>query len=164
MSGSMTGHAGTTGRARPTPTRIRLAAALGIAVFVSGCSMSDVELNGGIFDLMGVSSKTQTRVAEPKLAPRAPLVLPPSKDRLPDPEAPGAQVAGTQDGSWPVDPEDKRKSGAKQAADAQAAYCNDGNWKNKAVRDDVAANQGPSGSCSPSVLSGLKKGLFGGSN
>ncbi len=154
----------TSGHAKPARRGLRLAAVVAVGLLASGCSMGDVELNGGIFDLMGVSSKTQARAREPKLAQRAPLVLPPNSDRLPDPEAGGPQVAAAGDQNWPVDPDQKRKSSAQQAADAQAAYCNDGNWKSKAVRDDVAASQGPNGGCSPSILSGLKKGLFGNSN
>lgn len=155
----------TTDRPRSASLRLKAAAALTAAVLASGCSSGDVELNGGLFDLMGVGSSTQKRTAEPKLPQRAPLVLPPNGDRLPDPEQqPGTQVAGAVDPQWPVDPEDKRKGGAKSAADAQAAYCNDGNWKNKAVRDEVKAGQGPSGACTPSILSGLKKSLFGGSD
>lgn len=154
----------TTDRARRHSLRLKAAAVLTAAVLASGCSSGDVELNGGLFDLMGVSAATQKRAAEPKLAQRAPLVLPPSQDRLPDPEQQTTQVAGAVDPAWPVDPEDKRKGGTKAAADAQAAYCNDGNWKQKAVRDDVKAAQGPSGSCTPSILSGLKKSLFGGSD
>ncbi len=56
-----------------------------------------MELNGGIFDAVGLNDAK--KVGDPKLAERAPLVVPPSLDRLPPPgETPApTEIAGIKD-------------------------------------------------------------------
>ena len=57
------------------------------ATLVLRCGGVDgLELNGKLFDWMGVSSSAMEQSKrEPQLAARAPLVLPPNSNRLPEP-------------------------------------------------------------------------------
>ena len=133
------------------------AALLGLA----GCGGLDgVEFNGKIFEAVGMTGALGKR-DEPKTEPRAPLVLPPSNERLPAPgemaAAAPAQVA--PDPAWPNDPDKRKASNAAAQKQAQADYCRDGNWKEKAMREDqkAAAAQANCGS----IFSVLGKTLFG---
>ena len=59
-----------------------MSAPLCLAFGASGCSMDDVQFNGGIFDAVGLSDAARAKNrSEPELAGRAPLVVPPSLDR-----------------------------------------------------------------------------------
>ena len=50
-----------------------------------GCA-DGIDLNGKVFDWMGVSpAAMEASRREPKMAERAPLVLPPDANRLPEP-------------------------------------------------------------------------------
>ena len=64
-----------------------LLAASALGLGVAGCSMDDVQFNGGIFDMVGLSdsAKAKTSTGDPKLAARPPLVVPPTLDHLPPP-------------------------------------------------------------------------------
>jgi hypothetical protein len=97
---------------------------------------------------------------EPKAEQRAPLVLPPSSEKLPEPGelAPAGPVQTAQ--AWPNDPDKQRAASEAAKKQAQAEYCRDGNWKEKALGDELAAARGPSGSCG-SIFSALSKTLFG---
>jgi hypothetical protein len=141
----------------------RLAAGVttALAVALSGCSMGDIELNGKIFDALGVSSASQTGKKEPRLAARPTLVLPPNPDALPDPTTIPAPIAVADDPSWPKDPDDARRSAAVDGARKQEEFCRqDGNWREKAMRDEVGSTSGPGGNCSGNIFSAIfgKKG------
>lgn len=132
-------------------SRCALGAAVLAALALSGCGNDGVELNGTIFDYLGVSSAAQSqRNAEPKLASRTGIVLPPQLDRLPEPGS-GESAEGASQ-AWPDDP-DARKAAAASESDRQhAAFCRDALWKARAQgQQDVQIN-GPKGPCSPSVL------------
>src|SRR5262245_47417632 len=66
-----------------------------------GCSMDDVQFNGGLFDMVGMSdaAKANSPKGDPRVAERAPLVVPPTLDRLPQPGAQAQQqeIAGIND-------------------------------------------------------------------
>jgi len=131
-----------------------MAALLGLA----GCGGIDgVDFNGKIFDAVGMTGALGKR-PEPKTEARAPLVLPPASERLP---APGEMAAAPQqpDSAWPNDPDKGKASKEAAQKQAQAEYCRDGNWKDKAMRDDekAAAAQAQCGS----LFSVLGKQLFG---
>jgi len=125
-----------------------LAAAAALAM--SACAPGDVELNGKLFDMVGVGTGSQSTKA-PKLAERAPLVVPPSLDRLPPPET--ASVAAN-DASFPVDPEQRGSQSQDELKRRQAAYCKENYDKAIALGDETKANsaRGPLGLCSPSAL------------
>lgn len=137
------------------------AAACATVIGLAGCGGIDgIELNGKIFDALGVSTGSLGPRPEPKVEQRSPLVLPPVADRLPEPgSAPAPAVAGNVQ-SWPVDRDQKKIADAAEAKKKQEEHCQDGNWKEKAMRDEAAASQGPSGGCG-SIFSALSKSLFG---
>ena len=94
-----------------------------LAATLAGCSGGDsgVELNGKLFDAVGLSG-TAKKSAEPKLAERAPLVPPPRTDALPTPGSGGADASHM---AWPDDP-DKRKAAAAAAENKKISkYCSD---------------------------------------
>lgn len=128
-----------------------------------GCGGFDgVELNGKVFEAVGLTGALGGKKAEPKTEARAPLVLPPQSERLPEPGslAAAAPTGSVPDPAWPNDP-DKRKASSETAKkQAQTQYCQDGNWKERAMRDEVGAAHGPQGSCG-NIFSVLGKSLFG---
>jgi hypothetical protein len=124
------------------------------ALLLSGCA-DGVDLNGKVFDWMGVSPAAQeARRNEPKLAERAPLVVPPDVSKLPEPgseRAPG-QVA------WPNDPEQRKLAEAKERERLHLAYCRgEIQWKERALNKDNNAPRSPYGPC-PGLFGGLISG------
>ncbi|HUS98034.1 MAG TPA: hypothetical protein VMX97_15000 [Hyphomicrobiaceae bacterium] len=117
---------------------------------LSGCSGYDVELNGGIFDMMGVSKATQKRKGDPEVAQRTGLVVPPSTASLPAPGT-GPQAAATAGASWPVDPEQAKADKTLQAQRQQDAFCQEARRRVKTGIDQVLAD-GPIGSCHESIV------------
>ena len=85
------------------PRGVVLAIPLCLAFAAGGCSMDDVQFNGGLFDMAGLSdsAKAKLKSGDPQVAERAPLVVPPSLQRLPQPgepaQAPDQQLAAIQD-------------------------------------------------------------------
>jgi hypothetical protein len=142
---------------------VQLGAIATLAVALTGCGGVDgVELNGKIFDALGVSTSSLGPRPEPKLEQRSPLVLPPDPNKLPEPG--GGQAPAVADASWPKDRDQLKKASADEAQRKQEEYCRDGNWKEKAMKDEAAAQAGgPYGSCG-SVFSVLSKTLFGAQN
>jgi len=138
--------------------RLRLlAGALGTAasLLLGGCA-DGIELNGKVFDLLGVSpAAMEASRREPKLAERAPLVMPPDANRLPDPgSAPGP---GGDQANWPSDPEQRKLAAAQERERLHLAYCRgDIQWKERALKskDGSGTNLSPYGPC-PSIFGGL---------
>jgi hypothetical protein len=134
-----------------------LAGALGTAasLLLGGCA-DGVELNGKVFDFLGVSpAALEASRREPKLAERAPLVMPPNANRLPDPgSAPGP---GIDQANWPSDPEQRKLAAAQERERLHLAYCRgDIQWKERALKskDGSSTNLSPYGPC-PSIFGGL---------
>ena len=97
-----------------------------MALSLTGCASYDLELQGGLFDLAGISgSALKGSSAEPKVAARNPLVVPPRTDKLPQPGArrAAAPPAVAPQQAWPVDPETRKVAMAKAAKDRRRAYC-----------------------------------------
>jgi len=118
-------------------------------LLLAGCS-DGVALNGKIFDWMGVSPAAQAaRKREPKLAERAPLVMPPSSNRLP---APGSGAEPTNI-AFPDDPEQRKAREAKERERLHMAYCRgEIQWKERALKkDNASAPRSPYGPC-PSLF------------
>lgn len=127
---------------------------------LSGCS-DGVELNGKIFDVLGVSpAAMEGQKREPKMAARAPLVLPPDVNRLPEPgSAPTATASIAQDPNWPADPEQKKAAAAKERERLHLAYCRgEIQWKERVLNKDESAPRSPYGPC-PGLFGGLTEGL-----
>jgi hypothetical protein len=140
----------------PSSRMIRFAMAALAAMAVSGCSMDDVELNGGVFDALGVGGN-QPKSAEPKLAARTPLIVPPSTASLPSPgtppEALQADVTVALD-----DPDRKILVSEAEKQRQQDEYCAKHYDTAKSVGDASADSiEGPLGPCRPSVLTAVKK-------
>ncbi len=114
-----------------TPPRLLRAPilALGCAVFLSlagGSGVdSGIELNGKVFDAVGLSGGSKSR-SEPKLAERAPLVPPPSLAALPAPDSgPGSGQGSAGHMAWPNDPDRQRSAGAAASKQALDKKCKD---------------------------------------
>jgi hypothetical protein len=123
----------------------------------AGCSMDEVQFNGGVFDAVGLSDSARAKSSsgEPKLAERAPLVVPPTVDNLPKPgeeQAPAPALAAIKDA-------DAVKQASKEERERQqAAYCKE-NYEDPKMRgdDSVDSVEGPLGPCRPSALNAIKK-------
>jgi hypothetical protein len=118
---------------------------------LAGCSAGDVELNGSVFDTLGVGSKSQTANREVKVPERQGLVVPPNLERLPEPGSESAQQATA---ALPVDPEQRRVAAASQAEQQHRAYCEKAMQKARINRDLSPVN-GPLGRCDASILDSL---------
>lgn len=131
---------------------------------LGGCGGVDgVELNGKIFEAAGLTGSLGGKRVEPKTEARTPLVLPPQSDRLPEPGSlAAAPQAATADQSWPNDPDKTKAQNAAAQKQAQAEYCRDGNWKEKALDDKAAGAPGPDGSsCGSGIFGIVGKSVFG---
>jgi hypothetical protein len=109
-----------------------------------GACMEGTELNGKVFDLLGVSSSSQERArAEPKMAPRSGLILPPNAERLP---APGS--GGEQEAVVALNDPDKQKAVATaEKARLHKLYCSgELSWKQRLVDKDATPTS-PYGTC-----------------
>ncbi len=117
------------------------------AALIGGCGSDGVEVNGKIFDLLGLSSSAQEKArAEPKMAHRSGLVLPPNSQRLPAPGSDDEVVVSQVDGLQ--DPEKVKATAAAERARLHKAYCNgDLSWKER-IKDPAALPTSPYGNCS----------------
>ncbi len=130
------------------------AAAVTILLALSGCAGEGVDLNGKIFDMLGVSGAAKEgRTREPKMADRAPLVVPPSVTRLPEP---GSGRASSEDVAALNDPELRKQAAAQERERLHLAYCRgERTWKDKAYSPEkTQANVSPYGPC-PVLMSGI---------
>lgn len=134
----------------------RSAVAALVAVAVGGCSLDDVELNGGVFDALGVGAN-QPKSAEPTLAARTPLVVPPSTASLPQPGTP-AEAAAVDVTTAINDPDRKVLIDQATLQKQQDEYCRKNYDPARAAGDSSADSiEGPLGPCRPSVLTAVKK-------
>ncbi|MEO1793620.1 MAG: hypothetical protein AAFU50_03315 [Pseudomonadota bacterium] len=125
---------------------------------LGGCSSIDgVELNGGVFDMMGISKTAlSAKSRERKMAARPGIVMPPDTKRLPQP---GSRIEPQPTAvSWPVGPEDRERQLQAQKLAEHKAFCDAQERKRKTFDRDAQAAQGPLGSCDP----GLYERYFGG--
>jgi hypothetical protein len=141
--------------------RIGVAIAISGAALLGGCA-DGVEVNSRLLDSVGLSTAALSASRpEPKLAQRAPLVIPPSTQVLPEPGAaapPSPEVAAGA--AWPKDKDQERVASAQDKARQHAQYCRDGNWKEKALDNDLGGMQSAQGSCGSifSVIGGIFSG------
>jgi hypothetical protein len=138
---------------RPAKAIVPMVAAC-LALGLAACSMDDVQFNGGVFDAVGLSDSAKPKSGNAKLAERAPLVIPPTLDRLPAPGegAPPSDIAGIQD-------HDAKEQLSREELEARhAAFCKENYEKPMAHGDNsVAGVEGPLGPCRASVLTAIKK-------
>jgi hypothetical protein len=128
--------------------------ATSLALTLAGCGTDDIQFNGGVFDAVGLSESGKSKSGVPKVAERAPLVVPPSLDRLP---APGEAAAEPTQIAGITDPDEAKKKSQAELEKQQAEYCQK-NYTNATMRGEEASMvEGPLGPCRPSVLSAIKK-------
>lgn len=147
-----------------------IAAVTSTAVLIGGCGLVDgIELQGGMFDALGVSSAAQekNKKTEPKVAARPGIILPPGENRLPPPgSAPAAEeLQATANGgeAWPVEPETNKARAKAELEKKHKEFCETA-LRNARMSGQAASTiQGPMGSCQPSLFSGVG-GLFGGNS
>lgn len=120
---------------KPTGTNrcAALAVALGAAVLLGGCG-GGVHLEGPGFERLGLSGNKNKKDA--KVPDRAPLLLPPDRARLPEPQSPEQQTASTPQPNWPVDRDITAKEEAIASAKKQKKYEDDGDWSKNAGIDE----------------------------
>lgn len=120
-----------------------------MAGMLSGCSGVDgVELNGKVFDWMGVSEAAkQANAREPRVPQRTGLVMPPDVNRLPDP---GSETNPNDMTVALNDPDKKKAAAAAERARLHQAYCSgELTWKERAyAKDSLQTNKSPFGPCS----------------
>ena len=119
----------------------------GLSACSSGIGDTELELNGKIFDALGITSSGQKD--EAKIADRAPLVLPPDDKKLPVPGQAGSQSAAL---AWPDDPDIRKIRMAKQAAKKKELDCNGGDFKKDQGVDAIAKASDPLKDCSSGNL------------
>ena len=142
------------------------AALLGIGISLSGCGsdggFEGIEVNSKILDAAGLSGNPFKK-EEPKLGARAPLVLPPNAGRLPEPgaEPQATPAALAADPAWPKDPEKQKLADAESKEQARQAHCKDGNWKEKAIKDESGPAAAEAAKCGNSLFSVMGSAITG---
>jgi hypothetical protein len=131
-------------------------AAVAATLGVAGCS-DGIDLNGKVFDWLGVSPAAQeAQRREPQIASRAPLVLPPDANRLPEP---GSGQLAADEANWPADQEQRKRAAAKERERLHIAYCKgEIQWKERVLNKDESAPRSPYGPC-PGLFGGLTESL-----
>jgi hypothetical protein len=117
------------------------------AIMLGGC-FEGTEVNGKIFDLLGVSSAAQDKSrAEPQMTRRAGLVLPPNVQRLPAPGSEDEAAAAAPAVANLNDPEKVKANAAAERARLHKAYCTgDLSWKEQ-LKDQDTLPKSPYGAC-----------------
>jgi len=136
-------------------TSVMRSAVLACALAFGGCAADEIELNGKIFDAIGLNQKTSR--ADPKMVARTPLVMPPDPRRVPEPGAPAEQTAANTDVAALQDPDKVAKTSRAELERQQAEYCKVNYEMPKAYGDDSADSAtGPLGPCKASIFTAIK--------
>jgi hypothetical protein len=119
---------------------------------VAGCGVDDVQLNGKLFDAIGMNTSSVKKA--PKMASRPSLLVPPDMARLPDP---GTGKAGEADIAEVKDYDASRQLSQADLEKQQTAYC-EKHYENAKIHGDQDAvlAQGPLGPCQRSAMSIMK--------
>lgn len=137
-----------------------LFASLGASLMaISGCGANDIQLNGKVFDMVGLNG-SGAKSGEPKLAVRQPLVVPPGLDSLPPP---GSEKAAEPSLADIQDPDRLKKVSQAEQQKQQDDYCK-ANYDTALARGDASADSvtGPLGPCHPSILTAAQKWMSSG--
>lgn len=132
-----------------------ITAAVLFSVVAAGCGVDDVQLNGKIFDAIGMNSTGSVSKGDPKVAQRQPLVIPPSAEVLPQPGSgptDGTALAAIQD------PDQKANLSKAELQRQQEAFCRV-NYTDALARGDETAHlaEGPMGRCEGSIFKAVKQ-------
>lgn len=135
--------------------RALLIVAVPALAMLGGCA-DEIQLQGKVFDAVGLGANSQKSSEEPKLAARAPLVLPPNNDRIPEPGQP-PEAAATDVASL-NDPDKKAVLSKAELEKKQAEYCKV-HYEDARSRGDDNADlaEGPLGPCRKSVLTAIEQ-------
>lgn len=135
-------------------TLLKISAAGLIAAAVAGCEAGDVQLNGKVFDALGMNTSSVDRKA-PDVKARAGIVVPPDLSSLPEPGSGKGQRA-----ELPVNDYDASRTTSKADLERQQKeYCEKHYDMAKAMGDqDAALIEGPLGRCQKSVLNLIEGG------
>ncbi len=139
-------------------SRSKVMAAIALAgLLTAGCGTDDVELNGKIFDAMGVSGSQKNRGDDPKVAARSGIVVPPDTGSLPVPGS-GGSVESDADLAFINDPDKKKVVDRGELERRQAEFCKQ-NYEIPKARGDQTVDgvNGPAGPCRATFLSAMKK-------
>ena len=128
-----------------------LAAVAAAANLVSACGGGD-ELNGGIFDALGVNDIKSRQ--EPKMANRPGLVIPPSTASLPAPGAAPPTVLASNGEAFPVNPEEAKKQQGADIIRRHNAFCEKARQREQTGITSTIESS-PWGSCHQSALRNL---------
>lgn len=144
------------GAGRKAGKRFALVACLSMAALTAGCGGFDgVELQGGVFDALGVSgSGSSKKLSDVKVDPRPGLVLPPSVDKLPEPVTGSIAAAPAAGEAWPVDPEDRKAANAAELDRRHKEFCERA-IADARMRNESGVVMGPKGNCQPGLLGSL---------
>jgi hypothetical protein len=134
--------------------------AVALGLLLGGCGYDGVQLNGKVFDAVGLNGPS-TPQGDPKMAARQPLTLPPS-DALPPPGSGKADQPSLADIQ---DPDRKKVVDHAELERQQAEYCQK-NYTEPMQRGDSSADSasGPLGSCHPSIFTAVQKWTKGSSD
>lgn len=137
--------------------RSALALFLAAATAAGGCGFAGVdgvELQGGVFDAMGMSGSNKQKMSDVKVDARPGLVLPPTTDRLPDPVTGSIAAAPQTEEAWPVDPEDRKAQARADLDKRHKAYCERA-LQDARMRGESGVVMGPKGNCQPGMFGAL---------
>ena len=131
------------------------------ALAVGGCSGFDgVELQGGVFDALGVTGSNQRQSSTTRVEARPGLVLPPTNDQLPQPVTGSVAPVQQSAEAWPVDPEDRRAQNRAELDKRHAAFCERA-LQNARISGESGPVMGPKGNCQPGLFGSLTEQLTG---
>ncbi len=121
---------------------------------LAGCGIDDIQLNGKIFDAVGINTGS-VKSKEPSMKARAPLVVPPGlESSLPEPGSGKAEAAVIADVQ---DHDAKNQLSKADQQRQQAEFCKVHYELPKANGDESAdAVEGPMGPCRGSVFTAIK--------
>ena len=124
-----------------------------VLVLMGGCAAEDVQFEGKIFDAIGMNNPTQR--SEPKMKARAPLVVPPNLNRIPEPGTPPESLSG--DLAALNDPDQVKKTSHAALERQQAEYCKV-HYEQAKARGDSNADlaRGPLGECRKSAITAFQ--------
>jgi hypothetical protein len=145
-----------------TMRRTALVSCMSAALLAGGCAGYDgVELQGGVFDALGVSGSSQSRkLSDVKVEPRPGLVLPPSVERLPEPVTGSIAAAPPPGEAWPVDPEDRKLASNADLERRHKEFCERA-LQDQRMRGESGVVMGPKGNCQPGLFGSLTQSIIG---
>jgi hypothetical protein len=126
--------------------RVGMATLVTGAALLGGCA-DGIEVNSPLLNSLGVATGALGQKEEPKMQPRAPLVMPPSTERLPEPGEARPPAVAAANPAWPKDKDQERVVAAGEKKARQAQYCRDGNWKERSMDSGYGHTNGPDGVC-----------------